>query len=53
MLDIQVFKSKIDEIYEDKKDGDGWAAWSALCMWLAQYEYSQKKELDKKEVNHE
>lgn len=41
-IDMVVLKSKIEEIYENKKYEEGWAAWSSLCLWLAQYEYDQK-----------
>jgi len=41
-IDFENLKSIIKEIEETKEGGDGWEAWSALCLWLAQYEYAQQ-----------
>ena len=41
-IDFENLKSIIKEIEEAKKGGDGWEAWSALCLWLAQYEHAQQ-----------
>lgn len=38
-IKLSELKAKIEEIYEEKKMEDGWSAWSALCLWLAQYEH--------------
>ena len=41
-IKISELKAKIEEIYEEKKAGDGWDAWSALCAWIAQVENAQQ-----------